>query len=49
MWVNARQFGCFDERGEYRPIFSAVIVTREQSIFARQSLRAHRTFDNVGV
>jgi hypothetical protein len=29
--------------------FSAVIVTREESVLARQSLRAHRTFDNVGV
>lgn len=37
MRVNAGQFGCFNERGEHGPIFSAVIVTREESVLARQS------------
>jgi hypothetical protein len=37
MRVNARQFGCFDERGENGPIFSAIIMTHEESVFARQA------------
>ena len=37
LWVDAVQFGCFDERGEGGPIFGPVIVSREESILARQS------------
>ena len=35
--IDAGQFGGFDERGEDGPIFGAVVVTREESILARQS------------
>jgi hypothetical protein len=47
--VDSRQFGCFDERGEDGLIFGAVIVSREESVLARQSLWAHWTLDDVGV
>ena len=47
--IDIAQFGCFNERGEDGPILGTVIMTREQSILARQSLRAHGTLDDVGV
>ena len=47
--LYAVQFASLDQRGEDGPIFGAVIVTREESILARKSLRAHGTLDDVGV
>jgi hypothetical protein len=47
--LYAVQFASLDQRGEDGPIFGAVVVTREESILARKSLRAHGTLDDVGV
>ena len=47
--LYAVQFASLDQRSEDGPIFGAVIVTREESILARKSLRAHGTLDDIGV
>ena len=47
--IDITQFGGLDERSENGPILGTVIMTREQSILTRQSLRAHGTLDDVGV
>ena len=47
--LDAVQFTGLYQRSQDRPIFGAVIMTREESILAGKGLRAHRTLDDVGV
>ena len=47
--LDAVQFTGLYQRSQDRPTFGAVIMTREESILAGKSLRAHRTLDDVGV
>ena len=47
--VDAIQFASLDQRGEHGPVLRTVVVAGEERILARERLRPHGAFDDVGV
>src|ERR1043166_5635333 len=49
VWVDAVELGRLNQGSGDGPVFRAVVVTGEECVLARESLRAHRAFDDVGI
>jgi hypothetical protein len=47
--IDAAELAGLDQRSDDGPAFRAVVVAGEERVLSRESLRAHRAFDDVGV
>ena len=49
MWVDAGDLAVFNQRGDDRPVVTALIRVREQRVFVIQGQGSDRPLDDIGV